>query len=61
MSDCKSGKCYANKCIECTVNSCEHHCQNQNYCSLDSIRVVTHESNPTEVSCTDCGSFVKKS
>jgi len=50
-------KKHANKSIECTVSQCTHHCGEQNYCSLDCIRVVTHESNPTEVSCTDCGSF----
>ncbi|MGM9648001.1 MAG: DUF1540 domain-containing protein [Eubacteriales bacterium] len=50
----------ANTSIECTVEQCEHHCQNQNYCTLDTIRVVTHEANPTEVACTDCSSFQKK-
>lgn len=50
----------ANTSIECTVKQCEHHCQNQNYCSLNAIRVVTHEQNPTEVACTDCSSFKKK-
>lgn len=57
---CKTGKCTANTSIECTVKECEHHCETQNYCSLDSIRVVTHETNPTEVACTDCSSFKKK-
>ena len=47
----------ANKSIECTVSQCAHHCGEQNYCTLDCIRVVTHESNPTEVACTDCSSF----
>lgn len=50
----------ANTSIECTVEQCEHHCQNQNYCTLNTIRVVTHEANPTEVACTDCSSFQKK-
>ncbi|MBQ7354305.1 MAG: DUF1540 domain-containing protein [Clostridia bacterium] len=50
----------ANTSIECTVKQCEHHCENQNYCSLNAIRVVTHEQNPTEVACTDCSSFKAK-
>lgn len=50
----------ANKCIECTVTECKNHCTAENYCSLDSILVGTHESNPTESACTDCKSFVKK-
>lgn len=37
----------ANMCIECTVNQCKHHCADQNFCSLDRIKVVTHEENPT--------------
>lgn len=51
----------ANPSIQCTVCECVHHCGEQNYCSLDSIKVITHEKNPTEVACTDCESFkVKK-
>ena len=50
----------ANKCIECMVRSCAHHCQEINYCSLDSILVGTHEENPTVDQCTDCMSFRKK-
>lgn len=50
----------ANHCIACTVEQCAHHCKNDNYCSLDRILVGTHEYNPTEDSCTDCKSFVKK-
>jgi len=33
----------ANHSIRCTVTSCSYHCDNQNYCSLDSIQVGTHE------------------
>jgi len=50
----------ANKCIECTVQQCAYHCENENYCSLDRILVGTHEVNPTENQCTDCKSFRKK-
>ena len=50
----------ANKCIECTVSSCAHHCCDSNYCSLDSILVGTHENDPTMDQCTDCQSFAMK-
>ena len=50
----------ANHSIHCTVTSCSHHCSCENYCSLDSIQVGTHEGNPTMDQCTDCQSFVKK-
>jgi hypothetical protein len=55
-----TGKNTANTSIECTVKQCQYHCENQNYCSLNTIRVVTHEQNPTEVACTDCSSFKAK-
>ncbi len=50
----------ANKCIECTVQSCAYHCDEANFCSLDRILVGTHEANPTEDQCTDCKSFRKR-
>lgn len=50
----------ANKCIHCTVTSCAHHCGFENYCSLDSIQVGTHETHPKMDQCTDCQSFAKK-
>ena len=52
--------CKANKSIECSVTSCNHHCGTQNYCSLDRIHVGTHETDPTVDACTDCRSFEKK-
>lgn len=52
--------CEANRCIRCTVKQCRHHCDAENYCSLDCIEVGTHESDPTVKPCTDCMSFVKK-
>lgn len=52
--------CHANKCIECTVQQCVHHCDDANYCSLDCILVGTHEQNPTVDQCTDCKSFHRK-
>lgn len=47
----------ANKCICCTVSQCKNHCKDTNYCSLDTISIGTHESNPTVCQCTDCESF----
>ncbi len=53
-------KCNANHCIECDVTSCRNHCDSENYCALDRIRVGTHETNPTMDQCTDCLSFQLK-
>lgn len=49
-----------NKSIECTVDQCLHHCGGENYCSLNKIKVQTHETNPTKIECTDCASFEMK-
>ncbi len=46
-----------NHSIECSVKQCAHHCGNVNFCALDSVRIATHEANPTECKCTDCESF----
>lgn len=46
-----------NMSIRCTVQQCKYHCNYENYCSLDSILVGTHEQNPTKDDCTDCKSF----
>ena len=46
-----------NESIKCTVNSCAHHCQSIDYCSLTAVQIGTHETNPTEKKCTDCESF----
>ena len=50
----------ANHSIHCTVTSCKNHCSCEDYCSLDSIKVGTHECNPSMDQCTDCMSFQKK-
>ena len=52
--------CQANQSIQCTVQQCMYHCQSQDYCSLDAIKVGTHELNPTMNQCTDCESFELK-
>ena len=41
--------CTPNQSIKCTVTNCAHHCQDQNYCGLNTITVGTHETNPTKV------------
>ncbi|MBQ9383640.1 MAG: DUF1540 domain-containing protein [Ruminiclostridium sp.] len=50
----------ANKCIECTIHNCQHHCSSSDHCSLDHISVGTHEADPTDVQCTDCLSFTMR-
>ncbi|MEF9922784.1 MAG: DUF1540 domain-containing protein [Anaerovoracaceae bacterium] len=49
--------CDYNTSVKCTVASCKHHASDNNYCSLSSICVGTHEANPTQSQCTDCMSF----
>ncbi|WP_312649005.1 DUF1540 domain-containing protein [Aminipila sp.] len=51
---------FVNESIKCTVEQCRHHANSQNYCSLNSITVGTHEKNPTQDQCTDCKSFEVK-
>ncbi len=46
-----------NESIECSVHQCKFHNGKQNYCTLNTIHVGTHELNPTEDKCTDCQSF----
>ena len=48
---------HANHCIRCTVHECKYHSGKEDYCSLDSIRVASHEENPTDERCVDCRSF----
>lgn len=57
MAECSGN---ANKSIKCSVTQCENHCSTEDYCSLSSIQVGTHEANPTMVECTDCNSFELK-
>lgn len=51
---------FANKCIKCTVYECKNHNNTQDYCSLQTIKIGTHEANPTMNECTDCQSFEPK-
>ncbi len=49
-----------NSSIHCTVEQCRYHGCDENYCTLNSISVGTHEANPTACECTDCQSFERK-
>lgn len=46
--------------IRCSVSQCRHNLVAENYCTLDSISVGTHEADPTVPECTDCNSFVRR-
>ncbi len=48
---------HPNKSIQCSVEQCAYHCGDCNYCSLDTVQIGTHESNPSQEQCTDCLSF----
>lgn len=49
-----------NDSIACIVNECKFHCKDDDYCTLDQIKVSKHESVAKTVECTDCGSFQKE-
>ena len=46
--------------IHCSVKACEFHCGDENYCSLNSIQVASHEKHPTDERCVACRSFACK-
>ena len=50
-----------NTSIRCDVHACKYNYDKENYCSLNEIKVGTHESKPTVPECTDCNSFEAKS
>lgn len=50
----------ANHSIQCSVQQCEHHCGKENYCTLNTVNIGTHELNPTKDECVDCKSFELK-
>lgn len=50
-----------NRSIHCSVTNCAYNNKEQGYCKLDSIKVGTHEANPTEKKCVDCESFMLRS
>lgn len=51
---------FANESIRCTVTDCKFHNCDKNFCSLGTITVGTHESDPKECQCVDCESFKAK-
>lgn len=51
---------HENKSIQCSVQQCEYHSDCADFCSLDSVKIGTHEMNPTQTECVDCMSFKKK-
>jgi Domain of Unknown Function (DUF1540). len=46
-----------NRSIMCSVTSCQHHNDHEDFCALDRIQVGTHENDPAMNQCTDCQSF----
>ncbi len=55
MNNCK------NPSIHCTVGQCAHNLCTEDFCTLDQVRIDTHEANPSVKECVDCASFVKRS
>lgn len=49
-----------NSSIKCSVEQCRNHCDTENYCSLNEVKIGTHEQNPTMKQCVDCESFELK-
>ncbi len=49
-----------NACIKCNVSSCRNLCDSENYCSLDTITIGTHENHARMNQCTDCLSYSNK-
>lgn len=49
--------CHANHSIGCSVTDCAYHCKDQQYCSLNEIKVGCCEPKATDPACTECASF----
>jgi len=47
----------ANPSIECTVTSCAYHCNDKQYCSLNTIKVGHQGANVATPGATECASF----
>ncbi|MCR4924690.1 MAG: DUF1540 domain-containing protein [Clostridiales bacterium] len=50
----------ANRSIECSIHECVNHCGAEEYCSLNQVKIGTHEPNPSNCQCIDCQSFELK-
>lgn len=48
---------HANNSIKCSVKSCAYHCDEQNYCSLNEIKVGCCDPSVTNCGSTECASF----
>ena len=49
----------ANRSIQCSVSNCTHHCGEENYCTLNEIKVgcTAGSAQPTNCKETQCASF----
>nr|WP_077845523.1 DUF1540 domain-containing protein [Clostridium puniceum] len=43
--------------LGCSVTECKYNCKDANYCTLNKIKIGTHESTPKTVECTYCEPF----
>lgn len=57
--DCTNSGCACtpNTGVCCSVTGCANHCQDSEFCGLRTVRIGTHEQNPTQKQCVDCDSF----
>ncbi|PJI08567.1 MULTISPECIES: DUF1540 domain-containing protein [Clostridium] len=46
-----------NSSIGCVVSECKFHCKDDDYCTLQNIKVVKNTNKAKTVEQTDCGSF----
>ena len=49
-----------NASIHCTVDQCRHNLCTEHFCTLDMVRIGTHEEDPSVKECVDCDSFEKR-
>ena len=49
-----------NMSIACSVNECKYHSSDENYCTLDKIKVAKCDCNTCSTEDTECGSFQAK-
>lgn len=47
----------ANPSIECSVTSCAYHCNDKQYCSLNTIKVGCQSTDVCSCDSTECASF----
>jgi hypothetical protein len=49
-----------NPSIQCVVSECKYHACQEDYCTLNQIRVGKHQQPASDVKATDCESFEVK-